>query len=113
MGRRSTVRLVDVLPTVVARSRMDRDLRAWLRERTAPDLPAHRRIDPAQFRLTFSNRAGRAQINMASLHDDLAGATRKLLILTNELYLDFLSAPERYNWIVDTFELDPDNPRWP
>jgi len=111
--RRSQARLLNVLPTVTSRSTLDRELRGWLRARSDQKLPAHRRLDPAEMQAKLVNRAGQMQLTMTSLKGDVFPAVRKLLHLTNELYLDFLSAPERYHWIVETFELDPDNPKWP
>jgi|JRYD01.1.fsa_nt_gb hypothetical protein len=111
--KRREARLSGVLPSIASRSAFDRQLRAWLRERSASHLPAHRRIDPIELQARLTNRAGRVQLAIVSANGDLLHATRKLLHLTNELYLDFLSAPQSYSWIVETFELDPDNPRWP
>jgi hypothetical protein len=107
------VRLSDVLPPIAPRSKLDRALRAWLRSRESPELPAHRRLDPAQFQAGMRNAGGSVRFSVVSKTDDPTGAARKLLNLVNELYLDFLAAPERYDWITDAFDLDPDNPRWP
>lgn len=112
-ARAKRVQLADVLPCITPRSRLDRQLREWLRGRTASELPAHRRIDPMQFQLKLSNRAGQMRLGIASASGDLSAATDKLLQLVNELYLDFLAAPERFDWIQEAFDLDPDNPRWP
>jgi hypothetical protein len=111
--RRSEARLLNVLPALSPRTAMDRQLRAWLRARADKKLPEHRRLNPTQLQAKLTNRAGHMQLAVASLKGDALFATRKLLHLANELYLDFLSAPERYHWIAETFELDPDNPRWP
>jgi hypothetical protein len=112
-ARRGRARLRDLLPPIAPRSKLDRELRAWLRSREAPDLPAHRRLDPAQFRTALRHAAGRMELVIASQGGDSALAVRKLLHLVNELYLDFLAAPQRYDWIVETFDLDPDHPQWP
>jgi hypothetical protein len=76
-------------------------------------LPAHRSIDPLQFKTELRRAGGRLQLTVTSRSGAADEATRKLLRLVNELYLDFLAAPERYDWIVATFDLDPDQPRWP
>lgn len=112
-ARRCEVSLTNVLPPIVPRSRLDRQLRAWLRQREAVELPAHRRLDPAAFQVKFGQRDGRMVLYLASTAADLLPATRKLVELVNELYLDFLGAAERFDWIQETFELDSDNPRWP
>jgi len=111
--RRSRASLDGVLPPIGPRSRFDRALRAWLRSREAPERPAHRRLDPDRFHARLRIAAGSLQLSVLSKEHDAALAVRTVLDLTHELYLDFLSAPERYDWIVETFALDPDNPRWP
>jgi len=35
---------------------------------------------------------------------------KKLVNLVNEIYQDFLSSGLYFEWMVETFELDPDNP---
>jgi hypothetical protein len=112
-ARRGRVILADVLPPIAPRSKLDRELRAWLRAREDPGLPAHRRLDPAQFRTALRNAAGRMRLGITSTQGDATLAARKLFALVNELYLEFLAAPARYDWIVESFDLDPDNPHWP
>jgi hypothetical protein len=111
--RHGRARLSDVLPPIAPRSKLDRALRTWLRSRESPDLPAHRRLDPAEFRSGLRNAAGVMQLSVVSAVQAPELAVRKLLGLTSELYLDFLAAPERYDWILEAFDLDPDSPRWP
>jgi len=53
------------------------------------------------------------QLSVLSRSNDPTPAVRKLLNQVNEHYLDFLAAPERYDWIAVAFELDPDQPRRP
>ena len=110
---RGRVCLQDVLPPIAPRSRIDRDLRNWLRSRESPELPAHRIIDPLQFQTALRRAGGRMQLIVTSRFGEADQATRKLLRLVNELYLDFLAAPGRYDWVVATYDLDPDQPRWP
>jgi hypothetical protein len=102
-----------MLPSIEPRSELDRALRAWLRSRQAPDLPAHRRLEPTQFQAGLRNAGGAVRLDVVSKNGDPAQAARRLLTLVNEIYLDFLTTPERYDWITDAFDLDPDNPRWP
>jgi hypothetical protein len=111
--RRARASMNGVLPSIEPRSELDRALRAWLRSRQAPDLPAHRRLDPARFQAGLRNTGGAVQLNVVSKNDDPTQAARRLLTLVHEIYLDFLSTPERYDWITEAFDIDPDNPRWP
>ena len=112
-AHRGRVCLQDVLPPIAPRSRIDRDVRNWLRSRESPELPAHRIIDPLQFQTALRRAGGRMQLIVTSRFGEADQATRKLLRLVNELYLDFLAAPGRYDWVVATYDLDPDQPRWP
>ena len=112
-SRRSTVQLNDFIPTITPRSSLDRRLRMWLQDRASPAVPAHRRLDASQFQLKLTCRAGHMQLSMVQHENDMLLATRKMIQIVNELYLDFLLEPAQYDWIIETFELDPDNPTWP
>lgn len=107
---RPSLRIPCVLPGVPADSAMYRELRAWLRERQSPDLPAHRRCDASRLRLRTYNRGGEVALTATILDGDIEYAVHALVALVNELYLDFLSSGLYYEWLVDTFDLDPD---WP
>lgn len=110
---RGHAKLHNVMPALAPRSMVDRQCRAWLRERADETLPAHRRMDPDEVRVGIASRRGEMQLCVTSANGDGVTATRKLIQLANELYLDFLSSAERYDWIVDNFDLDPDAPQWP
>ena len=105
--------MTGVLPGIDSRSAMYRDLRAWLRERQGGELPAHRGLDPSRATLRGYNRQGILSLYLHSHDRDWDYATRRMIHLVNELYLDFLSDGRHYEWVVETFELDPVNPRWP
>jgi hypothetical protein len=77
------------------------------------ELPAHRRLDPEALQARLRNVGGELQLTVVSRAGDPLLAARKLLHLVNEMYLGFLAAPACYDWIVEAFDLDPDNPRWP
>ena len=108
--RRQTLRVGCVLPAVPAGSAMYRELKAWLRARQDAALPDHRRCDPDKLGLRTYNRDGEVALTLQVLDGDVEYATRKLLALVNEIYLDFLSSGLYYDWQLETFELDPDNP---
>lgn len=111
--RAGCLRLDGVLDGVAPRSVLDHALRAWLRGRHDRALPAHRRIDTAHATLSLLNRGGKLSLRMR-LHDgDWTRATCGLVHLVNELYLDVLPAGPHFEWLVETFDLDPENPRWP
>jgi hypothetical protein len=106
------VRVDDVLPPLAAQSQMYRDLRAWLKTQQSADLPAHRRIDPAQVKLTIKNSGGQIRICLAGEHDTASAIARRTIQLIHAVYLDFLNGPGRLEWVTEAFGLDPDNPRF-
>jgi len=109
-GAKRHLRIACVLPQVPAKSPMYRQFKAWLKDRQSPTLPAHRQCDPRKVTLKTYNRGGEVALTMQLLDADTAYGVRKLVALVNEIYLDFLSSGLYFDWLVETFELDPDNP---
>lgn len=105
--------MTGVLPGIDSKSAMYRQLRAWLRDQQSGRLPAHRGLDPTRAKLSGYNRQGQLNLYLHSHDRDWPYATRRMVHLVNELYLDFLSDGRYYDWVVETFDLDPDNPNWP
>lgn len=111
--RGKRMRIEGVLPMVAPRSALDRDLRRWLASRQNAALATHRRLDPASIRARWTNTAGDMRLRFDVLDGDWGNATRKLVHLLNELYVAFLPSSAHLDWLVESFGLDPDNPRWP
>ena len=107
---RQTLRISCVLPEVPGGSAMYREFRAWLAARQDDALPDHRRCDRHKVALKTYNRGGDVALTLHLLDGDVEYAVRKLVSLVNEIYLDFLSSGLYFDWLVATFELDPDNP---
>ena len=63
--------------------------------------------------VSLRNSAGNLSLSMSSLDHDWEYATRRLVHLLNELYVDVLARPRYFDWLIENFELDPDDPRWP
>ncbi|MEK7346446.1 MAG: hypothetical protein AAB176_12215 [Pseudomonadota bacterium] len=112
-SRHGRATLCGFLPPVSPRTKLDRELRAWLKSHESHERPAHRRRDPTQFKTVLRNADSVMRVSITSTEGNPVQATRKLLQLVNELYLEFLADASRYNWIVETFDLDPDSSRWP
>jgi hypothetical protein len=106
---KQTLRIGCVLPAVPANSPMYRQFMAWLAARQDPALPAHRRCDRGKVALRTYNRGGDVALTMTVLDGDIDYAVTKLVSLVNEIYLDFLSSGLYFDWLVETFELDPDH----
>ena len=107
---KQTLRIACVLPAVPVASPMYREVKAWLVARKDEALPDHRRCDPAKIALKTYNRGGEVALTLHVLDGDVDYAVRKLVSLVNEIYLDFLSSGLYFDWLLETFELDPDNP---
>jgi hypothetical protein len=106
------IRVDDVLPPLPAQSQLYRDLRAWLKEQQSADLPAHRRIDPAQITLAVRNSGGQIRLSLSSRDETLPALAKRAVQLVHAVYLDFLNGPGRLEWVTEAFGLDPDNPRF-
>ena len=105
--RKGNLRFACVLPQVDAKSSMYREFKAWLRARQADELSAHRRCDRERVELKPYNRGGQVALTLHSLDGDMDYAVRKLVALVHEIYLDFLASGLYYDWLIETFDLDP------
>jgi hypothetical protein len=106
--RSDTLRLPELLTDIPAQSTMYEDLKGFIRARQAGDLPDHRRLDPRRVRIRTYNRGGNVLLVLSSLNGDCEYAVRKLVHLVNEIYLTFLAEGEYFDYLVETFDLDPD-----
>jgi hypothetical protein len=95
---------------VPADSAMYRALKTWLAARQDEALPDHRRCDRNKVALKTYNRGSDVALTLHVLDGDVDYAVKKLVNLVNEIYQDFLSSGLYFDWMVETFELDPDNP---
>jgi hypothetical protein len=109
-GGKRSLRIACVLPGVPAKSSMYRQFKAWLKQRQDPALPPHRQCDPEKLTLKTYNRGGEVALTMQLLDADTEYGVRKLVALVNEIYLEFLSSGLYFDWLVETFDLDPDKP---
>ena len=109
-GAKKSLRIACVLPQVPARSSMYKEFKLWLKARQDNTLPDHRRCDGKKATLKTYNRGGDIALTLQMLDDDLNYSVRKLISLVNEIYLDFLSSGLYFDWLIETFDLDPDNP---
>jgi len=100
-------RFVNLLPKLPATSPVYRDLKAFVKARQASELPDHRRIDRAKAQLRLINRQGNVSLVLTS-PGDLEYGARKVIHLTQEIFLSFLAEGLNLEYAVETFELDPD-----
>jgi hypothetical protein len=105
-SKRGTLRLTELLPQVPAA--MYKALKAFIEARQTDDLPEHRRIDRARVEVRSSHRAGSVSLSMTAVDGDCQYAVTKFVHLVNEIYLIFLAEGEHFDYLVETFDLDPD-----
>jgi hypothetical protein len=105
---KNTLRLPGLLTDVPADLAMDEDLKVFIRSRQSDELPEHRRIDPQKFQIRTHNRDGSILLVLRIKDGDGEYAVRKLVHLVNEIYLTFLADGKYFDYLVETFDLDPD-----
>ncbi len=103
---RGTLRFPALLPKFDAA--MLADLKAFVAERQSAAMPEHRRVDPSKVKLTLTRRGGDVALTATALDGDVDYAVRKLIHLVQEVYLVFLHDGKYYDYLVETFNLDPD-----
>ncbi len=82
-----------LLPNVPVDSRIYRDLKAFVRSRTLPDFPEHRRIHPARAAVKCANRKGCVTLKIVPVSGDVEYACRSAVKLIGEVFLGFLNGP--------------------
>jgi hypothetical protein len=89
---------VDLLPRIVNNSLIHREIKAFLKERSSPMLPEHRRVDP--LRVTVKSRLvdGVLSLEMTIADGDYNYATTKLINLVHELFLFLNEHWADYMW---------------
>jgi hypothetical protein len=101
-----TLRLPELLTDVS--SSMFEDLKDFIRSRQSDELPDHRRLDARKIHLRTYNRGGNVLLVVKIKDRDSEYAVRKLVHLINEIYLTFLADGKYFDYLVETFNLDPD-----
>ena len=106
--RTRTLAFVDLLPEVPARSAMDRDLRAFVKGRTARAVPEHRRVDVRKMTAACRNRGGRISIVITLKDRHAEYGVRRAVNLVQEILMDFLNDDRFTQYQVAHFSLDPE-----
>jgi hypothetical protein len=105
---KQTLRIPIVLPEVPADSDMYKAFKAYVKKRTDQSLPEHRKIDEARTQIKAMNRAGNISLTAKCLDEDYDYSARKLIHLVHEIYMDFLMDGNNYDYLIETFNIDPD-----
>jgi hypothetical protein len=106
--QKNTLRFPLVLPNVPANFAMYQELKQFIAAQHADELPEHRRIDRTLTQIQPSNRGGKVALTAQFTAGNDAYATRKLIHLVHEIFLTFLYDGKYFEYLVETFELDPD-----
>ena len=109
-SNKNTMRFPLVLPNVPPDSSMYKDFKEFLRSRQAEHLPEHRRIDKAKAEIRSYNRGGNISLTLKLKDDDVEYGARKIIQLVHEIFMVFLYDGRRYDYMIETFDLDPDQP---
>jgi len=105
---KGTLSLVNFLPHASAVPNIRRELAAFLRRSAAADRPSHRRIDPMKARVSCDQRKENISLRFNVLDDDYEYATRKLVHLVNEIFLDFLREAHYVEYMVTYMNMNPE-----
>jgi hypothetical protein len=107
-ARLAILRLPELLTGIPADSTMYEELKAFIRSRQSDDVPDHRRLDARKVQTRTYNRGGSVLLVLKIKNGDCEYAVRKLVHLINEIYLTFLADGKYFDYLVETFNLDPD-----
>jgi hypothetical protein len=89
---------------------MFEDLDRYVESRHSDELPEHRRTDTNKTQLKAGHHGTDASITATAVDGDLEYAARRLVHTVHEVFLDFLSEGKYYEWQIEVFDLDPDQP---
>ncbi len=109
-SNKNTMRFPLVLPNVPPDSSMYKEFKAFLRSRQAEELPEHRRIDKAKAEIRPYNRGGNISLTLKLKDGDVEYGARKFTHLVHEIFMVFLYDGRYYDYMLETFDLDPDQP---
>lgn len=105
---RSAFRFPFVLGDVPADSPMYKEFKAFVRSRQSAELPDHRRIDRGKVEIRLYNRDGTISLRFRVKDGDIEYGVRRMINLVNEIFLAFLPDGPYYDYLVQTFDLDPE-----
>ncbi len=105
---RNAIRFPYVLENVPADSSMYEEFKEFLRSRQSPELPDHRRIDRGKVEIRPYNRGGTISLRFKAKDGDVEYGVRRMVNLVNEIFLVFLPDGPYSEYLVETFDLDPE-----
>lgn len=104
----STLTLPNFIPKASAAPNVRAELGTYLRRCASPQRPPHRRIDPEKTRLSCYTRNDAVSLRITVRDGDYDYATRRLVHLVNEIFLDFLREPQYVEYMVAHMGMNPE-----
>jgi hypothetical protein len=105
---RNTMRFPVVLPNIPADSSIYSELKGFIKSRHSETVPEHRRIDSRKAQVRSYNRGGNVSLTLTVVDGEFEYCARKLINLVHEIFMVFLIDGSYYEYMVETFDLDPD-----
>ena len=101
--KKSSLNIVDVLPGIAYRSNMDKEFRSFLRDRTAAEVPEHRKLDDQRFKISCTNRHQCLSVSIGFENKDGRAAVKQVINLIHEIFNNFLHEGYYQNYVVEHF----------
>ena len=96
-----------LLPGMQPESELESDVKRFLAACSSPERLEHRRLDPRQLTVTYSNRGGKGTLRFRIKTTDYETATRQAVQLVNELFVSHLST-HHPSYLVEHFRVPED-----
>ena len=103
---RQTLTLRDLFTEIPSRSRLDADVRQFVRSREATALPAPRRIDTGRAAVRCRNRNGKLSITLEVKDHQYRYAATKAVLLAQELFQEM--SEHHVEYMGERFNLSED-----
>ncbi len=103
--RTRTLTFKHLLREMPARSALYAGLKAFVRDRSSPELIEHRRIDPGRVEVKCANRAGNVSLTLTVKKDAYEYAMRKGINLVCEIFMELLYEPEFVEYACEQFNI--------
>lgn len=105
---KASLTLTGLLPRVSAAPHLRREFGAYLRHCASPERQAHRRTDPEKALVTCYVRNDSLSLRVEVRDGDYEYATRRLVHLVNEVFLDFLRDARYVEYMVEHLGMNPE-----
>ncbi|HWK55093.1 MAG TPA: hypothetical protein VNR18_12030 [Hyphomicrobiales bacterium] len=105
---KSTLTLLNLIPQASAAPNVRAELGTFLRHCASSARPVHRRIDPEKLHVACYLRNDSLSLCVTVLDGDYEYATRRLVHLVNEIFLDFLRDAQYVEYMVAHMDMNPE-----